>query len=81
MSYLDVFIGTTKVDPTMLAGGIWAALLTTAAGLTIAIPALAAHTCFESLLEKLRVHMKDASVQILGTKVHSTDSQETIKAA
>ena len=33
----------TRVDPTILAGGIWEALLTTAGGLAVAIPALAAH--------------------------------------
>ena len=30
---------TGQVDPSMLAGGIWEALLTTAAGMTVAIPA------------------------------------------
>lgn len=34
------------LDMTLLAGGIWQALLTTAAGLIIAIPAVAAHQAF-----------------------------------
>lgn len=34
------------LDMTLLAGGIWQALLTTAAGLAIAIPAVAAHQAF-----------------------------------
>ena len=32
----------SQVDPSLLSGGIWEALLTTAAGLSVAIPALAA---------------------------------------
>ena len=38
-------------DPSLLAGGIWKALLTTAFGLSVAIPASAAHAFFERRLE------------------------------
>lgn len=64
-SFSKLGIGSARVDPTMLAGGIWSALLTTAAGLTIAIPALAAHAGLDSQLEKLKLRMQDAAVQIL----------------
>lgn len=37
-----------QVDPAVLSGGIWKALLTTAAGLVIAIPTFVAHSWFES---------------------------------
>ncbi len=56
----------TKVDPALLAGGIWEALLTTAFGLVIAIPALAAYYMFEGRVEAVRVAMKDAVVRVLG---------------
>lgn len=72
-SFSKLGIGSARVDPTMLAGGIWAALLTTAAGLIVAIPALAAHGWLDSVLEKLRVHMKDASVQILALEEQATE--------
>ncbi|OPX21769.1 MAG: hypothetical protein B1H03_05960 [Planctomycetales bacterium 4484_113] len=39
---------TGAVNPSLLAGGIWEALLTTAAGLTVAIPVLIAHDYFAS---------------------------------
>ncbi|MEO5365541.1 MAG: MotA/TolQ/ExbB proton channel family protein [Magnetococcus sp. WYHC-3] len=39
-------------DPGVLAGGISKALITTAAGLTVAIPALACHRYFESLVDR-----------------------------
>ncbi len=55
----------TRVDPTMLAGGIWEALLTTAGGIAVAIPALASHYILDGIIEKVRATMKDVSVQIL----------------
>lgn len=41
-----------QIDPAILAGGIWQALLTTAAGLMVAIPALVAWHFFDNKLEK-----------------------------
>ncbi len=39
------------VNPSLLAGGIWEALLTTAAGLTVAIPCLMFHNYFQGRIE------------------------------
>ncbi len=47
-----------NVDITMLAGGIWQALLTTAAGLSVAIPALIAHRWFCRQHEKAAYAMQ-----------------------
>lgn len=55
----------TRIDPTMLAGGIWEALISTAGGLAVAIPALAAYYVFDGMIERVRATMKDVSVQIL----------------
>lgn len=41
---------TSSIDPSLLSGGIWVALLTTAAGLVVAIPATLAHGWFEARL-------------------------------
>lgn len=49
----------SQVDPSLLSGGIWEALLTTAAGLTVAIPALAAFHWFDRTLERLRFLLED----------------------
>jgi biopolymer transport protein ExbB len=38
-----------QVNPSVLAGGIWEALITTAAGLTVAIPALVGYLYFRNL--------------------------------
>jgi biopolymer transport protein ExbB len=64
-SFSKLSLSGTRVDPTILAGGIWEALLTTAGGLTVAIPALAAHYVLDGVIEKVRATMKDVSVQIL----------------
>ena len=55
-----------RVDPGLLAGGIWEALLTTAFGLVIAIPSLAAYYIFEGRVEDVRVAMRDAATRVLG---------------
>ncbi len=59
----------SKVDPAMLAGGIWEALMTTAFGLVIAIPALAAFYVLEGRVESVRAVMKDVVTRILGSTV------------
>lgn len=64
-SFSKLSLSGTRVDPTILAGGIWEALLTTAGGLAVAIPALAAHYILDGIIEKIRATMKDVSVQIL----------------
>lgn len=64
-SFSRLSLAGTRVDPSILAGGIWEALLTTAGGLTVAIPALAAHYVLDGIIEKVRATMKDVSVQIL----------------
>lgn len=58
----------SRINPSLLAGGIWTALLTTVAGLSIAIPALAAHYIFDGKIEKVRASMRDVSVRILSLK-------------
>jgi biopolymer transport protein ExbB len=53
-----------KVDPSILAGGIWEALLTTVAGLTVAIPALFAYYYFDHVTESFRLRMREALMEI-----------------
>lgn len=54
----------SQADPAVLAGGIWEALLTTAAGMAVAIPASVALAWFESIVERLRHDMEDAATVI-----------------
>lgn len=55
----------SRVDPSILSGGIWEALLTTAFGLTVAIPAMAAFYYLEGEVDQVRASMKDATVRVL----------------
>ena len=48
----------SRVDPAILAGGIWEALLTTAFGLIVAIPALAAFYWLDGRVDNVREDMR-----------------------
>lgn len=54
-----------RVDPSMLAGGIWQALITTVGGLCVAVPAMAAYYLIDSLIERVRATMRDVTIQTL----------------
>lgn len=67
---IQVFSVITSVgvgNPHILAGGIAKALITTAAGLCVAIPALIFHRYFRGLVEKLTVEMEDQAVRLVDT--------------
>lgn len=54
-----------RVDAGLLAGGIWEALLTTAFGLIVAIPAQAAFFYFDQKIENVRQRINDVGVRWL----------------
>jgi biopolymer transport protein ExbB len=54
----------SQVDPSVLSGGIWQALLTTAVGLIVAIPVVAIHATFERKVERIVHLMNDAVTQV-----------------
>ncbi|HSH43501.1 MAG TPA: MotA/TolQ/ExbB proton channel family protein [Arenicellales bacterium] len=53
-----------RVDPAILSGGIWEALLTTAAGLVVAIPALIMLNWFERIVQRTAHAIEDAVTQV-----------------
>ena len=53
-----------QADPSDLAGGIWEALLTTAAGMGVAIPASMALAWFESVADRVQADMEDLATRI-----------------
>lgn len=53
----------SQIDPSILSGGIWEALLTTAVGLIVAIPAVLASNWLERVVEQFRHRMEDALTQ------------------
>jgi biopolymer transport protein ExbB len=52
-------------DPSVLAGGISVALITTAAGLTVAIPSLIFHRYFERLVDEYVVSMEEEALKLI----------------
>jgi len=52
-------------DPSVLAGGISVALITTAAGLTVAIPSLIFHRHFERLVDEYVVNMEEEALKLI----------------
>lgn len=65
---IKVFAAITSVgvgDPHVLAGGISQALITTAAGLTVGIPALMFHRYFRGRVNRLTVDMEQAALALV----------------
>lgn len=52
-------------DPTVLAGGISEALITTAAGLSVAIPSLIFHRYFERLVDEYVLNMEEEALRLI----------------
>ncbi len=64
-AFMQLETAGSRVDPSLLSGGIWVALLTTAFGLTVAIPSMAAFYYLEGEVDKVRAAMNDACVRVL----------------
>jgi biopolymer transport protein ExbB len=54
----------SQVDPSVLSGGIWVALLTTAVGLAVAMPAVLLHSWLERLTERTAARMQDSVARL-----------------
>ena len=59
-----------RVDPAILSGGIWEALLTTAAGLSVAIPAAAFFTWLQRSVDVAGQYMEDAATRIFTAELY-----------
>lgn len=55
---------STTVNPSMLAGGIWEALLTTAAGLLVAIPIHIGHHYLEKRADDIAFMMRETAMSL-----------------
>lgn len=75
LGLLGTVIGMIKVfsvittegvgNPAVLAGGISEALITTAAGLSVAIPSLMAHRYFRGLIDQIVVYMEQEAIKMV----------------
>lgn len=70
-----------QVDPAVLSGGIWQALLTTAVGLGVAIPVSLIHSLFERQHESLSIQMlSDCEMLLNKTPNFPASSDVQLKA-
>jgi biopolymer transport protein ExbB len=56
-----------KVNASVLAGGIWEAMLTTALGLAVALPTMVAHSYLVSRVDRYEAQLQNGSVALLKT--------------
>ena len=64
-AFMQIESSGARADAALLSGGIWEALLTTAVGLAVAIPTLAALSWLESQVDRTRRHMGDTVTRVL----------------
>ena len=89
LGLLGTVIGMVKVftaitthgvgDPTVLAGGIAEALITTAAGLTVAIPALIGYRYYRNRVDTLVVDMEKEAIKLVEA-LHRRQARESSSA-
>lgn len=60
-----VIAESTSVSPSLLAGGIWEALITTAGGLLVAIPIHIGHHYLEKQADDIAFLMKEVTLELL----------------
>ena len=63
-AFRQLELAGSQVDPAILSGGIWQALLTTAAGLSVAIPVVLLHSWLERRVERSAHGMEDAVTRL-----------------
>lgn len=66
----------SQVDPAVLSGGIWEALLTTAVGLAVAIPATAASNWLDRRVERVTHAMEDAVTRVYTAEIAITQDSD-----
>ena len=67
----------SKVDPAILSGGIWEALLTTAVGLAVAMPVVAVLNFFERAIERTAQEMDSVVTQVFTPDLSRGADEET----
>ncbi len=64
LAFQQMELAGSQIDPSVLSGDIWQALLTTAVGLGVAIPAVVAHNWLDRKTERVAVLINDGVTQV-----------------
>ncbi len=75
-AFQQMEIAGTQVSPSILSGGVWEALLTTAVGLAIAIPVVVVLNWFERQVEKAKHTMEDTVTRIFTIQMTTLPNEE-----
>jgi biopolymer transport protein ExbB len=75
-AFMEIQARGGNVDASILAGGIWEALITTAAGLSIGIPALIFYNWLQSKVEIHVQEMQESSNELLDMLLEKETSRE-----
>ena len=59
-----------NVDPSVLSGGIWEALLTTAVGLSVAIPIVVFESYFRNLIDTFKNNIENTVTKVLTSQIN-----------
>ncbi len=76
LAFRQLAAAGSQVDPAILAGGIWVALLTTAVGLLIAIPAVVLHGVFEGHIEHIGQRLEATAHTVFTAHLRATTAHE-----
>jgi len=68
----------TQVNPALLSGGIWEALLTTAVGLSVAIPVSLANSWFERRIEVAAAQLSDDMGRVVAAYVGAGEGGDEV---
>ena len=79
-AFQQLEVAGSKVDPSILAGGIWEALLTTEVGLMVAIPVVTILNLLENRLDQYRQEMRDVSARMMHA-LHSAEKRAGVNSA
>lgn len=81
-AFQDLQQAGSQVDPAVLSGGIWQALLTTAVGLAVAMPVIVVLNWFERRVDRLAHDMDSIVTQVFTTEIgHPNAAQQDVHAA
>lgn len=77
-AFQQMQLAGSQVDPSVLSGGIWKALLTTAVGLTVAIPVMLVFNWMERKVERVATLINDAVTRTFtGAAITNTTMDNT----
>jgi len=80
VAFQQMEVAGSQVDPSVLSGGIWQALLTTAVGMAVAIPVVAVHAWLERKTERVSALMSDSVTRVFTAPLSSIGSWSSTAA-